>query len=88
MKDFEVGFIERSDHEAWFDFFRDEIVYDIGLSVGGLEIVTDVILGKRAFDAGVETVTKAGEEIFAELFIQDGGWVRWPDEEYEELVDG
>ncbi len=38
--------------------------------MGGLEIVTDVILGKRAFDAGVETVTKAGEEIFAELFIR------------------
>ncbi len=37
--------------------------------MGGLEIVTDVILGKRAFDARVETVTKAGQEIFAELFI-------------------
>ncbi len=34
-----------------------------------MEIVTDVILGKRAYGGGVETVTKAGQEIFAEFFI-------------------
>ncbi len=34
-----------------------------------MEIVTDVVLGKCAYDAGVETVTKAGQEIFAEFFI-------------------
>ncbi len=37
--------------------------------MGGLKIVTDVTLGKRAFDAGVKTVTKTGQEIFAEIFI-------------------
>ncbi len=37
--------------------------------MGGLKIVTDVILGKRAFDAGDKTVSKTGQEIFAEIFI-------------------
>ncbi len=37
--------------------------------MGGLEIVTDEILGKRAFDVRVKTVTEAGQEIVAKLFI-------------------
>ncbi len=37
--------------------------------MGGLKIVTDVTLGKRAFDAGVKTVSKTRQEIFAEIFI-------------------
>ncbi len=41
--------------------------------MGGSKIVTDVTLGKRAFDAGVKTVTKTGQEIFAEIL--SGWWV-------------
>ncbi len=37
--------------------------------MGGLKIVADKILGKWAYDAGVETVTEAGQEIFAEFYI-------------------
>ncbi len=69
-EDFEGGFVERADHEACFDFFRYEIIYGVGLGVGGLEIVTGVVLGKRAFDAGVETLTEAEQKVFAELSIR------------------
>ncbi len=38
--------------------------------MGGLEIVTGVVLGKRAFNAGVETLTEAEQKVFAELSIR------------------
>ncbi len=37
--------------------------------MGGSEVITDYILGKRAVDAEVKTVTEAGQKIIRQLFF-------------------
>ncbi len=44
--------------------------------MGGLKIVTDVTWESAHSNAGVKTVSKTGQEIFAEIFIWMMGELR------------